>query len=209
MPPVTAPTLNYHELVDTLIEFLEVAIHYVLYVREIYPADIFEPRRKYNVPVRMSRHPVLNGYIRDVLAGIKPDLQKGVVSKVYLAIHDPARNVVEKFTFQIRSLMEGIEEGVRKHAQTSINTSDVEAYLRSFLLKIAVCDSMLNPNPPELAGDNPTPTSASTGAPWVPSEPTDVEVTSPSLIPLKTMDAGLLKMQLYVEESDAKQSSKG
>ncbi|KND00296.1 hypothetical protein, variant 1 [Spizellomyces punctatus DAOM BR117] len=165
----------------------------------------------------MSRHPVLNGYIRDVLAGIKPDLQKGVVSKVYLAIHDPARNVVEKFTFQIRSLMEGIEEGVRKHAQTTINTSDVEAYLRSFLLKIAVCDSMLNPNPPdcsfvllvELAGDHPTPTSVSTGAPWVPSEPTDVEVTSPSLIPLKTMDAGLLKMQLYVEESDAKQSSTG
>ena len=30
------------------------------------PADIFERRRKYGVPVWMSRHPELNGYIHEV-----------------------------------------------------------------------------------------------------------------------------------------------
>lgn len=55
-------------------------------------------------------------------------------------------------------------------AQTSINTMDIEAYLRSFLMKIAVCDSMLNPNPTdcsfvllvELQGDNPVPSTSAT-----------------------------------------------
>ena len=37
-----------------LCEFLEVAFHLVLYVREVYPAVVFERRKKYNVPVQVS-----------------------------------------------------------------------------------------------------------------------------------------------------------
>lgn len=35
-------------------EFLEVAFHLILYVREVYPAMVFERRKKYNVPVQVS-----------------------------------------------------------------------------------------------------------------------------------------------------------
>jgi mitotic spindle assembly checkpoint protein MAD2B len=38
---------------NILCEFLEVAIHLILYMREIYPAGIFEKRKKYNVPVQV------------------------------------------------------------------------------------------------------------------------------------------------------------
>jgi mitotic spindle assembly checkpoint protein MAD2B len=38
---------------NVLCEFLEVAIHLILYMREIYPAGIFEKRKKYNVPVQV------------------------------------------------------------------------------------------------------------------------------------------------------------
>ena len=40
---------------NILCEFLEVAIHLILYTREIYPAEIFEKRKKYNVPVQVGK----------------------------------------------------------------------------------------------------------------------------------------------------------
>lgn len=39
---------------DILCEFLEVAIHLILYVREVYPSGIFQKRKKYNVPVQVQ-----------------------------------------------------------------------------------------------------------------------------------------------------------
>ncbi|RKO90681.1 DNA-binding protein [Blyttiomyces helicus] len=144
---------------DTLVQFLEAACHYILYVREVYPAgrdltwslqsaDLFEPRRLFNVPVRMSRHPLLNGYIADVLGAVRPDLEKGVVNKILLSILDERHTPVEKFTFQIRSLVEGLTEEQKREAKTSASTTDIESFFRSFLTKISVCDSMLSPNPP-------------------------------------------------------------
>lgn len=38
---------------DILCEFLEVAIHLILYVREVYPSGVFQKRKKYNVPVQV------------------------------------------------------------------------------------------------------------------------------------------------------------
>ena len=40
---------------DVLCEFLEVAFHLILYVREVYPAVVFERRNKYNVPVQVRQ----------------------------------------------------------------------------------------------------------------------------------------------------------
>ncbi|CAN0564148.1 unnamed protein product, partial [Ectocarpus sp. 12 AP-2014] len=53
-------------VVDNLVEFLEAATHSLLHSRRAYPQDIFERRRKYGVPVWMSRHPELNAYISEV-----------------------------------------------------------------------------------------------------------------------------------------------
>ena len=39
---------------DLVCEFLEVAFHLILYIREVYPAVIFERRKKYNVPVQVG-----------------------------------------------------------------------------------------------------------------------------------------------------------
>lgn len=61
---------------DVLSEFLEVAVHLILYVREVYPVGIFQKRKKYNVPVQMSCHPELNQYIQDTLHCVKPLLEK-------------------------------------------------------------------------------------------------------------------------------------
>ena len=39
---------------DIFCEFLEVAVHCVLYNRGLYPAGVFEKRKKYNIPVQVD-----------------------------------------------------------------------------------------------------------------------------------------------------------
>ena len=38
---------------DIFCEFLEVAAHCILYNRALYPAGVFDKRKKYNVPVQV------------------------------------------------------------------------------------------------------------------------------------------------------------
>lgn len=53
---------------------VEVAIHAILYVRQIYPPDLFVRRRKYDMPVFQSRHPALNEYISGAIKAIADEL---------------------------------------------------------------------------------------------------------------------------------------
>lgn len=53
---------------------VEVAIHTILYVRQIYPPDLFVRRKKYDMPVFQSRHPALNEYISGAVKAIADEL---------------------------------------------------------------------------------------------------------------------------------------
>lgn len=53
---------------------VEVAIHTILYVRQIYPAEIFVRRKKFETPVFQSRHPTLNEYISGAVKAIGDEL---------------------------------------------------------------------------------------------------------------------------------------
>ena len=56
-PSTSAPgSARLSVVADVLCEFLEVAVHLILYVREVYPVGIFQKRKKYNVPVQVSPH---------------------------------------------------------------------------------------------------------------------------------------------------------
>ncbi|ETE60784.1 Mitotic spindle assembly checkpoint protein MAD2B, partial [Ophiophagus hannah] len=169
---------------DVLSEFLEVAIHLILYVREVYPTGIFQKRKKYNVPVQMSCHPELNRYIQDTLHCVKPLLEKNDVEKVVLVILDKEHHPVERFVFEI---------------------------MQPPLLAISVCDAVLDNNPPgctftilvhtrEAAMRNMEKIQVIKDFPWILADEQDVHMHDPRLIPLKTMTSDLLKMQLYVEE---------
>lgn len=53
---------------------VEVAVHTILYVRHVYPADLFVRRRKYDTPVYQSRHPALNEYIAGAVKAVTDEL---------------------------------------------------------------------------------------------------------------------------------------
>uniref|UniRef100_A0A6I8MYP2 Mitotic spindle assembly checkpoint protein MAD2B n=1 Tax=Ornithorhynchus anatinus TaxID=9258 RepID=A0A6I8MYP2_ORNAN len=142
MTTLTRQDLNFGQVVaDVLCEFLEVAVHLILYVREVYPIGIFQKRKKYNVPVQMSCHPELNQYIQDTLHCVKPLLEKNDVEKVVVVILDKEHHPVERFVFEITQppLLSISSDSLLSH---------VEQLLRAFILKISVCDAVLDHNPP-------------------------------------------------------------
>lgn len=52
---------------EVILDFLNVAIHQILFLRDIYPEEVFASAKQYGVPVKMSRHPELNQYIAESL----------------------------------------------------------------------------------------------------------------------------------------------
>lgn len=54
---------------------VEVAIHTILFVRQVYPADVFVRRKKYETPVYQSRHPALNEYISGAVKAVRDEME--------------------------------------------------------------------------------------------------------------------------------------
>lgn len=72
-----APVLDTHQaVVSAYCDFLTVAIHTILYERNIYPQTSFLKARKYNYPVRQSRHPRVCKWIMDAVAAVEGEMLK-------------------------------------------------------------------------------------------------------------------------------------
>lgn len=72
-----APVLDtYAAVVSAFIDFLTVAIHTILYERDIYPRTSFLKARKYNYPVRQSRHPKVCSWIQDAVSAVRTEMLK-------------------------------------------------------------------------------------------------------------------------------------
>ena len=71
------PVLDtYHAIVLAFSDFLTVAIHTILYERDIYPRESFLSARKYNYPVKQSRHPKVCKWIQDAVAAVQVEMLK-------------------------------------------------------------------------------------------------------------------------------------
>lgn len=79
-----APVLdNYQAVVSAYCDFLTVVIHTILYERNIYPQTSFIKARKYNYPVRQSRHPKLCKWIMDAVSSVEVEMLKVKTPPMY------------------------------------------------------------------------------------------------------------------------------
>lgn len=183
------------EVIDLLSEFLEVAIHQVLQLRNIYPAEIFERRRHFNVPVQWISHPELQDYIHSAVTSLKPLIRQGHVQKFAVAFFDRKQIAVEKFVFKL---------SVNQAFRAKVPVSDLEYALRGFLIKLPLSESLLTPLPPDcsfeiVAYSNKLPGDAKgQGRLWI---STDLKAWDqpPLIMPIKSMSSDPLKVQLYLE----------
>ncbi|KAI9193719.1 DNA-binding protein [Polychytrium aggregatum] len=203
-----AQMLNYVEIVDVLCEFFEVAVHFILYHRGVYPADLFETCRKYGIAVKRSRHPDLNSYISEAVAAMKPDMEKGLVKKIHIVILSDKYAALERFTFEIKSLANRSPDPGHQR-QGSVSISQLQDHLRAFLMKLATCEGYLSNLPQgitfrihvEMEEDFVPASMGSEGSAWVPGDEDEIRVSNPSIVPLRTVDMGAIRVQMFVEEA--------
>jgi mitotic spindle assembly checkpoint protein MAD2B len=67
--------VTFQTFVSVFSDFLTVAIHTILYERDIYPRDSFLSAKKYNYSVRQSRHPKVCQWIT-LLPPFRPSCSK-------------------------------------------------------------------------------------------------------------------------------------
>ncbi|KAK4098296.1 DNA-binding protein [Parathielavia hyrcaniae] len=81
-----------HILLTSFNSFLTVAIHNILYYRNIYPASTFLSTKAYNLPVHQNRHPKVCAWIRDAVDAVAVQLSTGHVSRIAIVIHAPMQS---------------------------------------------------------------------------------------------------------------------
>ena len=211
-PPgeMAEPASSAEALVETLGQFFTAAINLILHGRSVYPKEAFERRRLFDVPIHVSRHPELNEYIALAVRGARELMARGEAqSLVVLVLGAPATGeaqppVLERFVFDMR-----LPAGA-----SSTDPATLRGQLRGFLVKLNFCDSLLLPLPPSglafsvevhaqaAAGE---PTSAELREQWVEcdvaAQATGPPAPSPQLVPLKSVNAPELSMQLFVMEA--------
>nr|XP_055023410.1 mitotic spindle assembly checkpoint protein MAD2B-like isoform X6 [Misgurnus anguillicaudatus] len=123
---------------------------------------------------------------------------KNETEKVVVVIMDKEHHPVERFVFEISQppLLSISSETLLSH---------VEQLLRAVILKISVCDAVLDNNSPgctftvlvhtrEAATRNMEKVQVIKDFPWIVAHEQEVHMEEPKLIPLKTMTSDILKV---------------
>ncbi|TPX73283.1 hypothetical protein CcCBS67573_g05440 [Chytriomyces confervae] len=196
--------MEYASLVDCILDFLEVGIHTILHERKVYPAAVFTRTQKYSLSVFRSRHPALNGYIKDFLMAVRPDLMQGSLSKVHVVILDAGSNPVEKFVFRVRDVYDHVTQQSKQNSFASVSIVEAETYFYTLLQRLCFIDASLTANPPdctfnllcELIDGKEFPRSYEQDVAWVQAESSIAHVSHSRVSPFKTLDAGVVKLDI-------------
>jgi mitotic spindle assembly checkpoint protein MAD2B len=212
--------LTWNQAVKGITEFIEVAIHTILYVRQIYPADLFVRRKKYDTPVFQSRHPALNEYISDTIKAVSDELVLGNVDKVVVVIKDRNQVALERFIFSVQNMIEVESYNKDTSVQDAMSSAKLGQYFRSFLIKLNMIESQLGvlelPTGDEASfavvlelKENTVPSASKDDEPppWVPADrqhTTSGASEEAQLHLLRAVDTGIINISLAVQESEQK-----
>jgi mitotic spindle assembly checkpoint protein MAD2B len=203
-------------------EFIEVAIHTILYVRQIYPPDLFVRRKKYDMPVFQSRHPALNEYISGAVKAIADELLSGNIQKVVIVIKDKEQVALERFIFSVQNMIEVDAYNRDVSVQEAMTSATLSRYFRAFLVKLSMIESQLSALEPqddasfaillELRDDKEVPIGPQhemnqDPPPWVPAEKQYTTSGTPDdaqLHLLRVVETGIVSLSLAVQESEEK-----
>ncbi|GJJ72241.1 mitotic spindle assembly checkpoint protein MAD2B [Entomortierella parvispora] len=96
---------------DVLSEFLEVAIHLILFVRGIYTPELFESTQKYGCPLKTARHPGLTAYIQQIVKSIRTELIKDTIHRIGVVTLNSEGKGIDRYVFEM-SMFQSFEEGL-------------------------------------------------------------------------------------------------
>ncbi|CAN6559602.1 unnamed protein product [Malus baccata var. baccata] len=111
------------DIARILVEFLEVAITSVVFLKGIYPPGAFERRKYMNLVVHRARRPEFRDYIHSA----------GLVERVAVIFFDGDNIPVERFMFKLN---------VNQSHGSRVEEADLEFSLRSFFIKLPVAEPL-------------------------------------------------------------------
>ena len=210
---------TFRLFITSFTDFLTVAVHTILYERAIYPQTSFLSARKYNLPVRQSRHPKVCEWINDAVAAVEAELFKGTVERVAVMIYDKAPSPSERYVFdvsrfptvppsEIDTHLEGADESGEKYQVLPI--VDMEEQFRATLSKLAGSSAMLKPLPEactftvaiELKKSGAAPVAHP--QPWMPAQTkrqrSNDKAQTVVTEPVRSVDAGEMVFDTWIEQ---------
>ncbi|KAL8659168.1 MAG: hypothetical protein Q9226_000575 [Calogaya cf. arnoldii] len=229
-----APVLNsYHAVVSAYSDFLTVAIHTILYERNIYPPSSFIAARKFNCPVRQSRHPKVCKWIQDAVAAVEFEMLKCTLSNTSLVIHapPPSSAPLERFLFSTTAFPSlPPSELLTPFSDNPPAAADLPEQFRATISRLSTLSSALSPLPPdcsftlvtELRDDADIHPPLGPDTPWVAAEPSlqkqrkrnesEAKLASTRgndlggvrTTPIRSVESGAYIMEMWVEEGKSK-----
>ncbi|KAL7217563.1 hypothetical protein ACSBR2_010926 [Camellia fascicularis] len=179
-----------------LVEFLEVAITSVVFLKGVYPPGAFERRRYMNVVVQKARHPQLREYIHSSVTGLLPFIQKGLVERVAIIFYNTENIPLERFIFKL---------SVNQSYGAKVEEADLEFSLRSFLIKLPLSETLTKVLPQDCRWEItvyfrslPQASTSTDAELWIPTD-TKQWLQPPLITPVKSMSSEPLCVQLYLE----------
>jgi len=117
--------------VDLFCEFLEAAVHQVLYQRDLYPKNIFVERKKFSIPVKKACQPWVMEYISKTITNIGSALKtvNNDIESVIIVINQNHK-ITEKFIFEIDSFSFQKALGTNDEFLVQLELSFVSSLLR-------------------------------------------------------------------------------
>lgn len=212
-----APTFRL--FVTTFTDFLTVAIHTILYERNIYPQTSFLSARKYNFAVRQNRHPKVCEWINDAISSVETELLKSSVDRIAVVIYSKQNKPLERFVFEVSRFpavsAADVDVALEAADGSLLPIVDLEEQLRATMSKLSNCSSTLAPLPKgctftiaiELKGEGNAPLSHP--QPWMPVQPgrngpgaRQAHLTTP----VRAVSAGEMIFETWIEEYGGKNS---
>ncbi|KAL7594770.1 hypothetical protein Lser_V15G29622 [Lactuca serriola] len=179
-----------------VVEFLEVAITSIIFLKGIYPPGAFERRRYMNLLVHRARHPQLNRYILNSVNALEPYIQQGLVERIAVIFFKDDKIPVERFMFKINV------------NQSCYDGEMMDMEMRLFLVKLSLSEpfsknaAVLSQSKKsdwrwEITGYFCSLPEAEVGS-WISSN-THQWKQPPVITPIKSMNIQPLSVQLYLE----------
>ncbi|KAK3721323.1 hypothetical protein LTR37_003199 [Vermiconidia calcicola] len=211
---------TFRALITSFTDFLTVAIHTILYERNIYPQTSFLSARKYNFPVRQNRHPKVCEWINDAIAAVEVELLKGTVERVAVVVYTKDNKPTERFMFDVSrfpvvsasDLDTPLERTNPSGEKVPVLPQvDMEEQFRATMSKLAGCSSTVKPVSKgstftlaiELKGSSTAPLGHP--QPWMPVQAQarngDLHETEIVTKPVRAVAAGDMVFETWVEQS--------
>lgn len=121
-----------------IVEFIEALIHQILYLRAIYDPQIFDRHKLYNIAIRKAIHPGVVAYVSNLTRSLKAGIASGAVNKIVILLLDSKHRGIEKFVVDVKVVAPG----------KTIRPTELQAALRSVLVKVSMMEAHLWPLPP-------------------------------------------------------------